>query len=494
MTGFPYDVNALDMFGIMVPDHDGDQFLSGSPGTNFQRGFSPLFPEPQATATSMLQQNECELTDPSQREIQLPGAGEAMTRPCSQDTPAPRSACPQGSGLSDTRGALSSENLGPSDSTQDCIEQLSDLNVALFGLDQAMNAEKWANMFETPSSFIPILTTAGDLAACQPNRYPVVELFEKTQSFLEIVKKFFSPTNHATLTPEATWDTTDSSRHRSQRHCRPQPPGPGSMAGARETARRYSMSSASSTDSNRTATSKYDSEGPSREMSRQPDFFMSTPSFTTDPPSPPPNPTSLVQPDLAISLTLATCYVRINHLYATLFRHIYHFTLALSTVTAAGRPDRRSELPPQMPSLDIGGFKPPSYGTLQIMLVVQTSCHLLAQIERVSGIEEWEKNERTGEPSAPAGTPAPEPWQDRSARRGAPERQDYRLPDTFRSRQHAESQRRSPKHNFPALLSPELIRMVMRAEDCEGGGAGELVALRRTVRKVKRLLKKIMAL
>lgn len=491
---FPNDVNALDMFSTSVPDQFGNHFLSESPGSIFPRGFSPLFLEPPATSASMVQQNEYEFTNSSHLGIQPPGAGEAVTQPRGQNTQTPRPAFPEGNGLSDTRGAPSSENPSSLDFTQDCIKQLSDLNAALFRLDQACNAEKWANMFETPSSFIPILTTAGDLAACQPNRYPVVELFEKTQSFLDIVKHFFSPTNGASFPPEGAFDTTDSLRLRSQMHSSSQPPGQGSMSCARETPRRYSMSSASSTDSDSTTSPKHGSEDLSLGWPRKPDFFMSSPSSTTDTPSPPPKPTSLVQPDLAISLMLATCYVRINHLYTTLFRHIYHFTHALSTVAAAGGPDRRSELPPQIPSLDIGGFKPPSYGTLQIMLVVQTSCHLLAQIERVSGIEEWERSERSREPSAPAGTSAQGQWRDRSARGGAPERQEYRSSDTTRSRRRVEGQRESPKHVFPELLSPELIRMVTRAEDCEGRGGGELVVLRKTMRKVKRLLKKIMAL
>ena len=363
-----------------------------------------------------------------------------MTRPRSQNTQVHRSAFPEGNGLPHTRDALLSENSSSFDSTQDCIKQLSDLNAALFRLDQACNAEKWANMFETPSSFIPILTTAGDLAACQPNRYPVVEMFEKTQKFLDLVKHFFSPTNGASFPSEAAFDTTDSLRLRSQLHFNSQPPGHGPMSCARETPRRYSMSSASSTDSDSTTSSKHGLEGPSLGLSHKPDLFMSTPASTTDTPSPPPKPTPLVQPDLAISLMLATCYVRINHLYTTLFRHIHHFTLALQTVAAAGRPDRRSELPPQIPSLDIGGFKPPSYGTLQIMLVVQTSCHLLAQIERVSGIEEWERIEKSCEPSAPAATSAQGQWRDRSARGGgAAERQDYRSPNKPRSRQRVEA-------------------------------------------------------
>ena len=489
---FSNDVNALDLFSTSVPDQFGNQFLCGTPGSIFQRGSSPLFQEPRATSTSMVQQNE--YTNTSQLGIQLPGTGEAVMRPRSQNTQAPPSPSPQENKLSYTRGALSSENPSSLDFTHDCIKQLSDLNTALFRLDQASSAEKWADMFETPSLFIPILTTAGDLAAYQPNRYPVVELFEKTQSFLEIVKRFFGPTNGASSSSEAAFDTTDSLRLRSQLHSSSQPPSQGSMSCAREISRRYSMSSASSTDSNSTTTSKNGSEGPNLGLSRRPDFFMSTPPSTTDTPSPPPKPTPLVQPDLAISLMLATCYVRINHLYTMLFRHIYHFTLGLSTIAAAGRPDRRSELPPQVSSLDIGGFKPPIYGTLQIMLVVQTSCHLLAQIERVSGIEAWERIERSREPSASAATSVQGQWRDRCARGGAPQRQDYRSPDTSSSRQRVEGQRESQKHIFPELLSPELIRMVTQAEDCEGRGAGELVALRRTVRKVKRLLKKIMVL
>lgn len=491
---FPNDMNAFDIFNTSVPDQFGNQFLSGSPASIFQRGLSPLFLEPQATSTATVQHGEYEFTDPNQRGIQLPGGAEAVSQPRNQNTQASHSAFPEGNGLSYPRDAFLSEKPSSLDFTQDCMKQLSDMNAALFRLDQACNAEKWANMFETPSSFIPILTTAGDLAACQPNRYPVVELFEKTQGFLDLVKHFFSPTNGASLPSEAAFDATDSLRLRSQLHFNSQPPSQGPMSYARETPRRYSMSSASSTDSDSTTTSRHGSEGPGFGFSRKPDFFMSTPASSAGPPTPPPKPTSLVQPDLAISLMLATCYVRINHLYTTLFRHILHFTLALQTVAAAGRPDRRSELPPQIPSLDIGGFKPPSYGTLQIMLVVQTSCHLLAQIERVSGIEEWERNENSSEPSAPAGTSAQGQWRDRSARRGAGERQDYRSPNKSRSRQRSEGQRESQKHVFPELFSPELIRVVTRAQDCEGKGAGDLVALRRTVRKVKRLLKKMMAL
>ena len=489
----PNDLNALDMLSTPLPDQFGNQFLSGSPASNLQGGFPPIFLEPRATSSSVTHQNEYEFTNASQLGIQLAGAGEGISRPRSQNTQISHSAFPEGNGLSDIRGALSGPP-GPLDFMQDCITQLSDLNAALFRLDQASNAEKWANMFESPSSFVPILTTAGDLAACQPNRCPVVELFEKTQSFLSIVKHFFSPINGASFPSEVALDTRDSSRLRSQLHFSSQPPDSGSSFCAREASQRYSMSSASSTDSDSTTTSRHGSKDPNLGSSGTPDFFMSTPPLTSDTSSPPPKPISLVQPDLAISLMLATCYVRINRLYTTLFRHIYHFALAVSTVVAAGGPDRRAELPPHISSLDIGGFKPPSYGTLQIMLVVQTSCHLLAQIERTFGIEEWERSEKLREPSARAATSAQGKWRDRSTRGGASERQDHGYTGASRSRQRVEAPRGSQKHVFPRLLSPELIRMVTQADDCEGKGAAKLVALRKMVKRVKRLLKKMMAL
>lgn len=414
------------------------------------------------------------------------------------------------------------------DRLEEPTRQLSDLNLALLKLDQDLNADPWAFMFQMPSTVIAALTSASDPTACLTTQYPVVEIFEKTQKFLEIVNGLVSSSPAGSTPPppppplmasaEISWPLASASHHYSSDG---------------------SASSISSSFPSPTSVT-YSSSTPNNVLSSH--HMSSSPhriTVTTPTPHPqgrllpaetqPPIPVRGVV-DLPNSLLLAICYLRLLSLYNTFFSHIHHFIIAISSPAASRAPPDQVR-PPMLTPWQLGQFQPSHSGTLQMLLVTQMGCYLLAQVERALGIDVWEQSlvreEEDREEaeynycfphvgrtsfsslsSLSSSSLSPSRHHNRHNRR----RSSATTTATAESRRggrdetptipiigtSGSSGSGSGSNSNGMLLSRELIEMAIRDDDNDSNSSnrelGKIGNLRKTIKRVKRLLKKTMAL
>lgn len=324
------------------------------------------------------------------------------------------------------------------ESLQDITRELSNVNLALFDVEQSLHAEPWGSMFASPAAVITKLSAcAGD----QPDDtlsqgYPLIDAFNKTQRFINIAQQTSiylaslpnppsSSLNSSSPIDQETQDSDTSSQGSSPFF----PPVDVSMS--------HDMPSQFSTSSDR----------PRRTASL----------------------------DLPTALLFTTGYARILDLYMTVVTQTSNFVHALSVQSMNGAPDYRQRMHPVIPPLQWGRFQPANYGALQILMVIQVISYLFTQVERVLGVDEWER-ELTRERSR------------------SEERRSYRFAQI-----HGQSRRRDTVSdgdrvgvgNGMGLLSPAMIELVVQGEG-EGSRRGKVVLLRRKLRRLKKELEKSM--
>ncbi|KAJ5272652.1 hypothetical protein N7478_007777 [Penicillium angulare] len=330
------------------------------------------------------------------------------------------------------------------ESLQDITRELSSVNMALFDVEQSLYAEPWGSMFASPAA---VITKLSNCAGGQPDDtltqgYPLTDAFNKTQRFINIAEQ--TSIYLASL---------------------PNPP------------------SSSLISSSLTSSSPIDQETPDSETSSQGsspffppvDLYMSRymPSqFCT---SSSDRPRRTASPDLPTALLFTTGYARILDIYMTVVTQMSNFVHAISVQSMNGAPDYRQRMHPVIPPLQWGGFQPANYGALQILMVIQVISYSFTQVERVLGVEEWER-ELTRERSR------------------SEERRSYRF-----AQSHGQSRRRDTVGdgdrvgvgNGTGLLSPAMIALVFQ-EEGEGSRRGKVGLLRRKLRRLKKDLEKSM--
>lgn len=87
------------------------------------------------------------------------------------------------------------------------------------------------------------------------------------------------------------------------------------------------------------------------------------------------NLSKLIQLDIPTMLLIVTCYNLLTRIY-----NIF-FTRWLRILTKYPSAADRELLPEILPSFELGGFKPPNYGSLQMSIIIEASMHLIRKIE-----------------------------------------------------------------------------------------------------------------
>jgi hypothetical protein len=319
-------------------------------------------------------------------------------------------------------------------SLQDITQELSNINLSLFNLEQSLHAEPWGPMFASPAAVISKLSTCG---GDQPDNtlaqgYPLIDIFNKTQHFIDIAKQ--TSVYFASLPIPRT--------------SRPTPTGDAPSHAF------YPESDTSCQASSR---------------SSQVDKYMQHE-------MPPPASSSTVRgdpssPDLPTALLFTSGYARILDLYTTVSTQISHFVHALSVQSIAGGPDYRQRMHPVIPPLQWGGFQPANYGALQILMAIQVISYLLTEMERALGVDEWERevSEERGRPSSCS---------------GGEEGGFYSA-----GQQHVSSRPGNRAGVGSGLLNAAMIEIVAHGEGL-GNRRGKVGLLRRKLKKLKKELEK----
>lgn len=88
--------------------------------------------------------------------------------------------------------------------------KLSELNTALLRLLSSLHGEPWASMFESPSTLAALLTSCDQQANKIVYEYPLVEVFEKTQAFINLAKLTTATPASAATRVQPSSTATDS--------------------------------------------------------------------------------------------------------------------------------------------------------------------------------------------------------------------------------------------------------------------------------------------
>ncbi|MCJ1342772.1 hypothetical protein MMC31_000961 [Peltigera leucophlebia] len=83
----------------------------------------------------------------------------------------------------------------------------------------------------------------------------------------------------------------------------------------------------------------------------------------------------LLQLDIPTMLLIVTCYNLLTRIYNVFF------TRWLRILTRYPSAADRELLPEILPCFELGGFKPPNYGSLQMSIIIEASMHLIRKIE-----------------------------------------------------------------------------------------------------------------
>lgn len=134
----------------------------------------------------------------------------------------------------------------------------------------------------------------------------------------------------------------------------------------------------------------------SNETARTESPLSSTSCFPTEPhPSSKMGPSAvplshskLLQLDIPIMLLIVTCYNLLTRIYNVFF------TRWLQILTRYPSAADRELLPEILPCFELGGFKPPNYGSLQMSIIIEASMHLIKKIEEY--LERPDRNQKRG--------------------------------------------------------------------------------------------------
>ncbi|KAJ5787846.1 hypothetical protein N7457_002836 [Penicillium paradoxum] len=340
-------------------------------------------------------------------------------------------------------------------SLQDITREISNINLSLFDLEQSLNAEPWGPMFATPAAAVTKLSTCSDDQAddWMTQGYPLVDIFNKTQRFIEVAKQtsIYFASRHA---PNASTPTSSSTSHPGQ------PPSKHPLSAA------YADSDTPSQASSHSSIPV--------DISIQPDLppQHSAPSSNSTQSDRP----SRTASHVPTALLFATGYARILDIYTTLSTQISNFVHALSVQSLAGEPDNRQRMHPAIPPLQWGAFQPANYGGLQILMATQVLTYLLKEVERAVGFYGWER-EMTRERSR--------------SEEGETGRFASRHGDSRRRRRDSGVRDADHGGGGQGLLSSAMIEIVVQA-DGSGNWLGKVGVLRSKLRMLKEELEKSM--
>lgn len=293
-----------------------------------------------------------------------------------------------------------------SDVKEQCMRQLSDIIIKLF---QQLKAISSGSSVSSPS---PEAAPQDSPAAHQPgnNTISVGDVFRISEELIRILESFEPiSSRNARPSPSAT----------SRSPCvdiLPSPPSNArpispvslsshdcqSLRGRNDSnSRSPCFSSPQPTFSNisTSSVSPARSVGYSNETARPESSLCSNNCFSTEP-HPTPNMKALAVPlshfkfskllqlDVPIMLLIVTCYNLLTRIYNVFF------TRWLRILTKYPSAADRELLPEILPCFELGGFKPPNYGSLQMSIIIEASMHLIRKIEEY--LERPDRNQEGG--------------------------------------------------------------------------------------------------
>jgi hypothetical protein len=255
--------------------------------------------------------------------------------------------------------AEASQALSAADLKEECLQKLSDLTSCLFKqLGRASSGQLGDFPFSSstsPSSSPSKGIDRGVSPTASPgSRYPIGDMLDNSQKFLEILKYFVhSP-------PTST---------RSSFLCYSSPPSSYSDYESETLSPTHRRPSSKSTTGPTSTPLSHIYTPPFCSNPALPSFSdFNTPTHIT------PISTGLLRPDFPTVLAALTCYVVLVRIYRTVFTHIYTSLLAGTSALA--------ESPPILPGLHLDGFQLEQHRNLQVTVLMQVSMDMMDQIEQ----------------------------------------------------------------------------------------------------------------
>ncbi|KAI9751185.1 MAG: hypothetical protein M4579_006164 [Chaenotheca gracillima] len=260
-----------------------------------------------------------------------------------------------------------SEGVSPVDTSEDCVEKLSELSSSLMKDLSRIHAGKLSDTFfflplspkgETGNGNRNVATSATDDFVCQENI--IGRMLYSSEQFLDILKYFmrsgtsFSRASLPHPLSEGCYSEVD---HESLSTA----PTSVDANDAIDSASRRSFSDYSTHESS-----------PNQHLSVFTDFTAMT--------RPTPATTDFSRWDVPTTLTILTCYISLVRIYRTVFSRILHSLLSC--------PSERLDLPPTLPGLQLGGFRLDNHANLQIKVLLEVSSHMLDWIEKALGLSD----------------------------------------------------------------------------------------------------------
>lgn len=247
--------------------------------------------------------------------------------------------------------AEASQAFSATDLREECLQKLSDLTSNLFKQLSRVSSGKLSDpsvLSSTSSSSSPTKPSERGFSptASPGSRYPIGDMLDGSQKFLEVLKYFVHSPPPSTRSSLLSYASPSSFSDYEGEVLSPNHRRPSSKSTAAPT----------STSLSHIYTPSF-----------SPFNDFNTPAHIT------PISTGLLRPDFPTILATLSCYVVLVRIYRTVFTHIYMSLLAGSSMVA--------ESPPILPGLQLDGFQLEQHRNLQVAVLLQVSMDMMDQIE-----------------------------------------------------------------------------------------------------------------
>lgn len=294
-----------------------------------------------------------------------------------------------------------------SDVKEKCMRQLSDIIIALF---QQLKTISSSSSVKVSSPFPEAAPKDSPAAYHLGNNISIGDVFRISEEFIRILETFepISGRNVCQSPAAASRSTSVGVLPFSPPNVRPISPVSLSSHDSRSLRRRDDSNSRSPCFSSRQPTFsnfsissisparsvRYSNETARNESSLGPNSCFPTESHPSPNTRPSAVPLShfkfpkLLQLDIPTMLLIVTCYNLLTRIYNVFF------TRWLRILTRYPSAADRELLPEILPCFELGGFKPPNYGSLQMSIIIEASMHQIRKIEEY--LERPDRNQEGG--------------------------------------------------------------------------------------------------
>lgn len=276
----------------------------------------------------------------------------------------------------------------PSDAKEECIRRLSGIIIILYQQLKVISSGSSVKV----SSPSPEAAPQDSLAAYHPgkNTTSIGDIFRISEELIQVLESFEPISGHNGRSPVAVPGSPCAPSN-----ARPISPVPLSSHDSRGLRGRHDSNSLSPCLSSSHPTFSNGSDSSiapansirySDETARAGSSLSHNNCFPTEPSALPKTKPSavplshikcskLIQLDIPTMLLIVTCYNLLTRIYNNFF------TRWLRILTEYPSAADRELLPEILPCFELGGFKPPNYGSLQMSIIIEASMHLIRKIE-----------------------------------------------------------------------------------------------------------------